>query len=252
MIQGRIFAGKTVGIVAGGPSLKGVDWSQFRGFPHVAVNRALEVCPWAHILWWTDGKFYLDNKDAIQRHAARYKATVPCQVYRPKYGQGLTFYQFTGMRGLETKPGFLRHGNNSGYTAINMVAQLGAARIVLFGYDMRFGAQGESHWHSGYQTPNRVRTLTDKMLPYFQSLVGPLRDLGIEVVNASPDSLLTYWPRCSVEQGLAICRTTNEPDIKRQADEPSVHGQSDQRLVEDPSRADGRANPALGCDRAGV
>ena len=51
--------------------------------------------------------------------------------------------------GLESARDTLAHGNNSGYAAINLAVHLGAARIVLLGYDM--GNDGKvSHFHEGY------------------------------------------------------------------------------------------------------
>ncbi len=92
---------------------------------------------------------------------------------------------------------------NSTYAAIHLAAHLGAARIVLLGVDMRYGPAGESHFHGGHGLIHSEATLTELMLPHFEPLVKPLQQRGITVVNASPDSALRCWPRCSIDEGLA-------------------------------------------------
>jgi hypothetical protein len=49
------------------------------------------------------------------------------------------------------------------------------------------------------------------MLPHFEPLVKPLQQRGITVVNASPYSALRCWPRCSIDEGLAIASAALPP-----------------------------------------
>lgn len=216
----RIFEGETVAIVAGGPSLRGFDFGKLAGANVIAINRALDYLPDATVLWWTDatffrmpaqtdqdGRYHPPVRDAILAHRAPYKATASLS-YRPdELPAGIDTYELTGVFGLDDRPGMLRHGNNGAFAAMGLAAaQLGAARLVLFGVDMKFGPAGESHFHGGYPRPNRERTLHDLMLPHFGTLVEPLRERGVEVVNASPESALTLWPRCGIEDGLTLLR----------------------------------------------
>ena len=52
----------------------------------------------------------------------------------------------TGSDGLEPRPTGVRTGGSDGYQAINLAFHFGVKRIVLLGYDMKFGADGQVHW----------------------------------------------------------------------------------------------------------
>jgi hypothetical protein len=200
----RIFEGAKVFICAGGPSLSGFRFDRLAGKRVIAINRALEFVPGAEVLWWSDARFWRNNRTAISAHRARYKAT--CQIgYQgdevlPPW---VTQYRFTGVSGFDADPRCLRHGNNSSYAAIHLAAHLGARKIVLLGVDMRHGPAGETHFHGGHGLEHQEETLEKLMLPFFDSLAVPLAERGIEVLNASRDSSLTLWPRCSIDEGLA-------------------------------------------------
>jgi hypothetical protein len=200
----RIFAGATVFIVAGGPSLIGFDFARLAGRHVIAINRAHEVLVEATILWWSDILFWLRNREALLAHKAPWKATgIENRRDSVKYPSEVAVYDFTGMTGFDDRPGCLRHGNNSSYAAIHLAAQLGAKRIVLLGVDMKHGPAGETHFHTGHGLVRQERTLTEKMLPHFESLAPALAERGVEIVNANPESALAIWPRCSIDAALA-------------------------------------------------
>jgi hypothetical protein len=199
----RIFEGQAVAIVAGGPSLVGFDWEQLRGVPAIAINRAYEVMPFAPVLWWTDAKFWRGHHAGIEAHRAIWKAT--CQVgYQgiEPLPSWVTQYRFTETGGFDPDPKNLRSGNNSAYAAMHLAAHLGARRLVLLGVDMRHGAGGATHFHGGYGTPHLEENLARYMVPFFDTLAAPLAERKVEVINASPESALTVWPRCSIIEGL--------------------------------------------------
>lgn len=204
----RIFEGQTCAVVAGGPSLQGFDWERLRGVPLVAINRALEVLPFAPVLWWSDSRFWRMHRAAIEAHAAIWKAT--CQInYIPEDNVPgvVTQYRFTGHSGFDDNRKNLRSGNNSAYACIHLLAHLGARKIVLLGVDMRHGAGGRTHFHDGHGLLHQEETMTRLMVPFFDTLAAPLAERGIEVINASPQSALTTWPRCSLDEGIACLQS---------------------------------------------
>lgn len=198
----RIFDGSSCIVVGGGPSLIGFDFERLRRRRTIAINRSLEVVQDARVLWWSDAPFWRLHKDQITNHPAGFKAT--CSLgYQPlELPSWVNIYRLTGRGGFDPNPGCLCHGNNSGYAATHLAVHLGAKRIVLLGIDMRFGPKGETHFHSGHPTINSEDTLTRYMVPFFSSLKAELDKLGVEVLNASPDSALQIWPRCSIDEGL--------------------------------------------------
>lgn len=209
MIRERVFHEQTVFIVAGGPSLRGFDFGRLAGRRTVAINLAFRDLRAADVLWWTDAYFWHMHSAALLAHGATWKATGDVQYDRGVPPAPVEKYRFTGMTGFDADIRCLRHGNNSGYAAMHLAVHLGASRLVLLGFDMRHGACGLTHYHGGHLQDGKPllhqeSDLQDLMMPNFQTLAGPLRDRGVSVFNASPDSALTVWPRCTINEGLAI------------------------------------------------
>jgi len=183
-------------IVGGGASLRGFDWSRLQGRRVIAVNRAFEMLPGAEAVYFSDLRFWNWNKDALLSHPGR-KASCMRKLRHPE----IDSYETTGISGLEINPGKIRHGNSSGYAAINVAVHRGAKEIVLLGFDMRF-IDGHCHWHDGYPVANVEKTFK-KMIGYFDTLINPLKEVGVSVLNANPDSAINAFPKISLEEALS-------------------------------------------------
>lgn len=150
-------------------------------------------------------RFYKMNKEAIDAHGAPYKVTGLTKVHTVQYPKDIYAYNFTGHGGYDERENSLKDGNNSGFASLHLAIKLGAPRIVLMGYDFKFNADNKSHWHEGHcdEMGRAIRhtpeTFSKRMLPYFKSLVPKVEELGVEIINANPDSLLDIWPRRSIE-----------------------------------------------------
>jgi hypothetical protein len=77
-------------------------------------------------------------------------------------------------------------GGNSGYGALNMAYLMRPRNIVIFGLD------GNSGYF--YNTGETNRDL-DHLPEYFESSVDQLKAKGIQVINASPESKITCFPK---------------------------------------------------------
>ncbi len=184
-------------LVAGGPSLRGFDWSFLIGKRCIAINRSFERLPDA-VLYFTDRRFWDWHREAIVAHPGRKITGASVKhVCHPTVENWI----LTGARGLDTTYGQIRHGNNGGYAAINVAYHLGARRMYLLGYDFRYDDE-RSHWHEGHPTLHRERVF-DKMLPHFPFLASELAERGVEVYNVNPDSALRAFPFCTLEDALA-------------------------------------------------
>jgi len=155
--------------------------------------------------WW---RMQLDMNrrtvnNACSFHDALYKgwwfSGAPAFVEHPQ----VHALRLTGQTGLELDPSGLRHGSNSGYQAINLAVHLGAKKIILLGYDMKTNG-ARTHWHDESRPPSNVfaYTLSQVLLPHYSSLVKPLKQLGISVINATPDSALNAFPKATLEEAL--------------------------------------------------
>jgi hypothetical protein len=211
----NIWNDNTCVILAGGPSLHTMNVNSIKTIPglrYIAINDSWRLMPEARLYfcdaqWWTAQIAYnrrtRDNQTSF--HDLIYKGFWITGAPGFETHPQVHSLKLTGERGLETDPGGLRHGSNAGYQAINLAVHYGAKRILLLGYDMRV-VNGRTHWHDEQREPaGSFKTVLEKsMLPHFSSLVEPLADLGVEVVNVTPGSALTYFRQSTLESELAM------------------------------------------------
>lgn len=191
----RIWPGETVVILASGPSLTREDVEYVRGKARVIViNSTVDLAPWADVLYACDGRWWHWRKGAPEFQGMKYSIDIQASRY------DVTVLKSTGVEGLELRPHALRTGKNSGYQAINLAVHFGADRIVLLGYDMQPGPNGEEHHHPDH--PNRSRSPYPSFRAQFPALVAPLQALGIEVVNCTRQTALTCFPQAALEAVL--------------------------------------------------
>ena len=150
-----LFAGQTVFLLGGGPSLTPDDVARLRDRPTIAVNMAAALAPWADVLFFRDLDWFLRNRPlvggwaglavTINRSAAiqgsapgapsvKRVATVHCADF-PAAGSAA-----------------IRYGRSSGHLAVSLAIAMGARRVALLGYDCRF-VDGRSHFHDQYSAP---------------------------------------------------------------------------------------------------
>lgn len=113
-------------------------------------------------------------------------------------GCGQILMDYAGHIGAGSNSG----GGNSGFQALNLALQFGAARVILVGFDMNLA--GGVHWHGRHEA--RLNNPTDQALArWAEALDGQaaaIAALGVEVVNASPSSSLGAYPKRSLAEAL--------------------------------------------------
>lgn len=184
----RLWPGSTIVCLGTGPSLTKADVESVRDRARViAINDAHRLAPWADVLYACDAKWWTWHRGVPAFGGLKY-ALQPAAAHWPR----VQVLRNTGVTGLELQPSGLKNGRNSGYQAINLAVHLGAARIVLLGYDMQ--APGNtSHFFGAH--PDKSRPPFSLCLQQFATLVGPLRTLGIDLVNCTRTTALTCFPR---------------------------------------------------------
>jgi hypothetical protein len=167
----------------------------------IAVKDAVRLAPWADVLYACGsdaGRWWPTYGPTLQDFAGL-RFTLD-----PAAAAWATALKQTGFSGLETDPHGLRTGKNSGYQAINLAVHLGAARIVLLGYDLQQGPKGEQRWFGSHPWQTRPWSeLGHAMLPLFETLVEPLAKAGVTVINATRRTALACLPRAPIERALA-------------------------------------------------
>lgn len=108
-----------------------------------------------------------------------------------------------GALGMSRSPSCIHTGGNSGFSAINLVALWGVARIILLGFDMQ-ATGGKRHAHADHPD-----TLGNPQVPSFPvwrerfaAAAEDLRAMGVEVINASRETALQTFERRDLAQLL--------------------------------------------------
>lgn len=192
----RIWPGDTVFILGGGPSLTQDDVLAIHGRGRViAVNDAYRVAPWADVLYACDAKWWKWHDGVPTFGGLKFALEAGARVW-----PGVEVLRNTGYAGLESARDGLRNGRNSGYQAINLAVHLGAARIILLGFDMGPAPDGRTHWFGEHPEPQA--SPYDQMRELFRTLVEPLKAASVEIVNCSRRTRLDAFRIADLETVL--------------------------------------------------
>lgn len=198
-----LWQGETVFVIAGGPSVAELDLETIRGRKVIAVNSSYERAPFAQFIFFGDGRWHEDHKDNLESFAGRL-VTVSNMPTDPRILK-LKRFKPSGGLGFAESNDTLASQRTSLQGAMNLAAHLGAKRIVLLGADMARAANGRSHHHKPHRWTNRPGNVTwDEQLPHLKWIVTPLARRGIEVVNCSLVSRITWWPKMSLSEFLDL------------------------------------------------
>jgi len=200
----RDLPGATAFIVGGGPSAALADLGRLRGHPVVVINRSFDLVPWADVLFFADSRCWRWYKDGFESFAGRvvtvYERT-PLPVYPARFEQ----YRKARPPLLSRDPNALALARTSMTGAINYLTLRGAARIVILGLDGKAspGPDGKlrTHHHAPHPRPPAPGGW-DKHGRELRGILPCLRDLGVEVVNASPGSACDAFPVLTLDEAL--------------------------------------------------
>lgn len=205
------WSGQACAIVASGPSAKKANVSSLRGRLRVIAIKecAVDLAPWADVAygcdagWWMHRRGLPDFKGLKLAWASEVPTSYP-DVRRVTIQEDATSRPHDKRyvnRILTDDPGVVGAGHNSGFQALNLAVQFGAIRILLIGFDM----QGEHYYgrNNWYRGNNPDQHQFDRCIRAFDANAQALRSMGVDVVNASPDSALRCFREASASQALA-------------------------------------------------
>lgn len=198
----KCWPGETIAILASGPSLTPEDVAFCRGRARViAIKDAIRLAPWADLFYCCGGEILATW---WKHYGPTFTFDGPKYTLDPKAAAYATVLRNTGVTGLETDPTGLRTGRNSGYQCVNLAAHLGAKKVVLLGYDMQPSETGKLRWFGTHPYPSNLGPVQFAAFrDCFDTIVEPLKALGIEVINASRRTALRCFPTMSIEEALA-------------------------------------------------
>jgi hypothetical protein len=192
----RLFEGETIACLATGPSLTPQVVEACRGRVRtIAINDAHRLAPWADCLYSSDRRWWPFYQGVPSFTGMKYGIGSGPMKRNPFAGlPDIRVLKNTGYLGLELDPGGLRNGRNSGFAALNLAVHFGAKRILLLGYNMSHAA-GPHFFGSHPQGLTENASLYPGFRRNFESMVEPLRALGVEVFNCTENSSLDAFPR---------------------------------------------------------
>ena len=195
------WAGQTAVILASGPSLREfIDGGSVLRGPvrTIAVNSTVFAAPAADVAFGVDFMWWKVHHQAVRK-------TSPAQCWTVDKSAaerfGLHFVRPANTGGLhETR---VNTNGNSGAAAINLAVLFGARRILLLGFDMKQGPNGEKHHHPDHPKPCAQGAVFSDWLYRFDALARGCESKGVEVINCSAATALTCFPRMSLDEALA-------------------------------------------------
>jgi hypothetical protein len=191
-VRSEEWNGKTVFVLASGPSLTGDDVALVAEYSHehccpvVVTNTTYQLALWADALFFHDVQWWRIYGDHVKKHFSGSCVTVakvvdPCVTHINSIG--------------------FAYGNSGG-GAINLAIHRGAKRIILLGLDGQYAKDGRRHWHQQHKKLGDAHSLP-RWVTRFPSLAEHAKRSGVEVVNASRETALTCFARGVLEDLLA-------------------------------------------------
>jgi hypothetical protein len=195
--------GRTVVCIATGPSLTAEQVEQVRlsAVPTITVNDAYLMAPFAAVTYFADLKWWKWHKDRAEWKAFQGQK---CSIWiGGEMPADTAVYLLRNVPeqnvGLSRNPGAVCTGSNSGYQAINIATLAGAKRVVLLGYDAQ-SVNGRDHYFGAH--PDKSKPPYDAIRIRFREAVAAAKAIGVEILNATPDSKIEAFRKVTLAECL--------------------------------------------------
>lgn len=200
------WCGEACAIIASGPSAKAANVEQLRGRIKVFAIKesAVTLCPWADVVYGCDLHWWIHRRGLPTFNGLKLAWHDGVSQRFPDVKRIVIKDKMLD-RLLTDQPGVVGSGGNSGFQALNIAVQFGAARILLVGFDMH--GNGGLHWYGRNNWAKGNNPSESNFRRWRKALEGSapvLADLGIEVLNASPLSALKTFRRATVAEALEM------------------------------------------------
>ena len=190
---------RVVAVLATGHSVRLIDVSRLNrpGIATFAIKGSIEKAPWAEAVYGCDAPWWKHVRGLPDYRGLKL-------AYAPKacdqFGCRKVGIEVQKDELLTDAVGVVGSGGNSGFQATNLAVQFGARRIVLIGFDCQ-GPHwyGRNNWHGG-NNPD-VGSFRRWIAAWTRS-APVLKKLDVEVVNASPVSAITAFPKAGLAETL--------------------------------------------------
>lgn len=202
---------KTIVCIGTGPSLtpEQVEAARRKGLTLYACNNAIQLAPDAELLysvnlhWWDH--YWGEVRD------------LPCEKWTTNITAAsrydLNWIAEKNAPGLSTDKSCIHHGHGSGYSLVSMAYKMGAERIVLLGYDLKYAPDYDGRAHHIGSSPRHFFGEYPASMQHWPSvwvqdgvhmelleLYRSIHAQGlVEVINCTPDSAIDCFPRVDID-----------------------------------------------------
>jgi hypothetical protein len=176
----------------------------------IGVNMAYRIGDWIDMVVFGDGGFFLYEQNNLAIFPG---LKVSCHPdARSEIWVKYLSRDTSKPNGLSGNPTMVSWNGNSGAAAINVAVHTGAARIILLGFDLNVIPNKTQHWHDLYKRgtinsndQRRIRKVAatfERHLSGFPVIAEDAKKLGVEIINANPDSAINCFPKFTVKELL--------------------------------------------------
>ena len=171
----------------------------------IGINVAYLIGDWIDVAFFGDIGFFLQHKDKL---AAFPGLKVCCHPQIEKHNWIKYLPRDHKGRGISDNPNSVSWNYNSGAAAISFAIHAGATKIILVGFDMKLDMSSKQHCHNLYNRgaitdAKRIMKLPfNRHLKGFPEIAKDAKRMGVSILNASPDSAITDFPKFSVKSLL--------------------------------------------------
>lgn len=195
----RLWPGETAFVLASGPSVNVLDLSLLNGRRVIAVKSSWLMYPAADVLFFADGRWWRQPELKPRDFAGLIVTTAP-EIAHPR----LLKMRKVPPLALSSDPRSVALARTSTTGAINLAVHFGASRIVLLGVDGKLAPDGKRHCH-GLKWPwakGAERKSFEDQAAEYRAIAPSARKLGVEIINANPDSAIDAFRKLPFEACL--------------------------------------------------
>jgi hypothetical protein len=183
-----LWAGQTVVVIGGGPSLRGFDFSRLRGRHCLAINEAFVDAPWADVLFFRDPEWFARNSAALTRWAGLICTVSPGA--KREWPDRLRLVAAGGKA--------MPRARTSGQQAVSLAIMLAARRVVLIGFDWNYDG---GNYHDRHPAPGLM--YRGGLLEAWAGYRERAARAGCEILNATPGSFIGDFARIGLSEAFS-------------------------------------------------
>lgn len=188
-------------VVASGPSAKDVPLASAKGKARfIAVNRSVQLCPWADVWYACDYDFWKHSLGGPLFEGLRMSIDIRACREWPEIHH-LACNKVTDIAILEPS-GAVGWGGNSGFHALQIAVQAGCKKVLLVGMDatLKYG----KHWHEDHPLGmhNPRSNSVYRWARAIDRAADQINKLGVKVINCSSISSLRAYQKMTFTEAM--------------------------------------------------